>query len=470
MRHLIIRQQLPNGALRTWRLREAEEASTLGTSRLADLASADTTLHGIEGAFECRDGKWFWLNFNPARINDAAEIEIIEGTTIQLSGSILQCGFHEKDFDIYGKLSSETAAHPAQGTQPAELEIVRFGDRVMATSVVKKGAPESHKTKTLKALAGDKITVLRREIHVGPTQDLSKLSPSKAMDKESRRGAIIVGVSSALFALMALFGPKTKIEPIAALPPIPQKVTISMVPMKIKKGTVVEKKMNEVAKQAAPTASQDNSAPTSRAAGILRAANTGRLSRLLGKVSAQAAKSKEVIVTNSGVKAGEGVSGRALASLGATDRNGDWKQAASGSGVTVSTAGRGGGKGLGGMGGLSAGSTGSAGVGLIEEESESTGGLDRDVIAGVIKTYLGQVLYCYERQLSAHPDLFGKVAVRFTIGPTGSVETQTIGDTTLKNATVEGCILTKVAKWKFPAPMGGTKVMVTYPFLFKSTN
>ena len=136
----------------------------------------------------------------------------------------------------------------------------------------------------------------------------------------------------------------------------------------------------------------------------------------------------------------------------------------------VSTAGRGGGKNTSGIGGLGAGNTGNGGVGLIEEESEIVGGLDREVIAQYIKSQLGQILYCYERQLSAHPDLFGKVAVKFTIAGTGSVETQAIGDTTLKNATVEGCILNKVAKWKFPAPAGGTKVLVTYPFLFKSTN
>jgi len=68
------------------------------------------------------------------------------------------------------------------------------------------------------------------------------------------------------------------------------------------------------------------------------------------------------------------------------------------------------------------GSTGTKAVGLLEEESEIVGGLDREVIAQYIRTQLGQILYCYERQLSAHPDLFGKVAVKFTIGPTGSVE------------------------------------------------
>ena len=92
------------------------------------------------------------------------------------------------------------------------------------------------------------------------------------------------------------------------------------------------------------------------------------------------------------------------------------------------------------------------------------------MIAQYIKTQFGQILYCYERQLSANPDLYGKVAVKFTIAGTGKVETQAINETTLKDKSVEGCILNKIAKWKFPEPKGGTKVLVTYPFLFKSTN
>ncbi|MBX3039348.1 MAG: AgmX/PglI C-terminal domain-containing protein [Bdellovibrionaceae bacterium] len=470
MRHLIVRQELKNGANRTWRLRGSDKPSTLGTSRLADLPSADSSIHGIEGAFEQRAGEWYWLNFNPSKVDEPAEVRVEEGMKLLVGDSTLICAFHEKNHDIYGKLASSTASQAGAGTSMYEIEIVKFGERVLSTKVLKKGAAESRAAKDARALAGDKVTVIRRDIHLSSIRELEKLSPQKAMDAESRRGALIVGISTVLFALVALFGPKTTIEPMAALPPIPQKVTVAMVPMKMKKGTVVEKKMKEMEKQA-PAAGTDAPKGGGQVAGIMRAVNTGRLSRLLGKVSAQAARSKEVIVSATGVKAGEGISGTALAAMGKVDQSGgDWNAAATGTGVTVSTAGRGGGRSTAGLGGLSAGGTGSAGVGLIEDESESSGGLDRDVIAGVIKSYLGQILYCYERQLSANPDLFGKVAVRFTIGPAGSVETQAIGDTTLKNATVEGCILNRVAGWKFPAPLGGTKVMVTYPFLFKSTN
>ena len=153
---------------------------------------------------------------------------------------------------------------------------------------------------------------------------------------------------------------------------------------------------------------------------------------------------------------------------GASGRNWNGEAVVKGSGV--STAGVGGGRGVAGLGGgLGQGKTGSGGVNLIEDESEIIGGLDREVIAQYIKSQLGQILYCYERQLSATPELYGKVAVKFTISGSGQVETQSINDTTLRNTSVESCILSKVARWKFPEPRGGTKVLVTYPFLFKST-
>lgn len=119
---------------------------------------------------------------------------------------------------------------------------------------------------------------------------------------------------------------------------------------------------------------------------------------------------------------------------------------------------------------MASGGVGSASVGILDEESEIEGGLDKDVIARVINSQLGEIRYCYERQLAAEPDIYGKVVVRFSIDAGGTVNTQRVGLTTLRSAIVEGCILRRVASWKFPKPRGGTTVLVTYPFLFKSTN
>lgn len=120
--------------------------------------------------------------------------------------------------------------------------------------------------------------------------------------------------------------------------------------------------------------------------------------------------------------------------------------------------------------GLGTGSTGNGEVGLEDTESVVEGGLDREVIAGVIREHLGQIRYCYERQLAASPDLYGKLKVRFTIDANGEVDSQSVTQTTLKSNMIEDCILRRLATWKFPKPKGGTKVIVSYPFLFKSVN
>lgn len=209
---------------------------------------------------------------------------------------------------------------------------------------------------------------------------------------------------------------------------------------------------------------------------VVNQIKTAGLSSLLAKISKRATASGPKIFTQ-----GEAAdSGRALGRASAVAQVGSMAgvgtQAGNG-GETfriggVGTVGKGGGgKGnLAGMGGLAAGGAGSASVGILEEETEIEGGLDKDVIARVIQSQLGEIRYCYERQLSAEPDIYGKVLVRFTIDANGSVSAQKVGLTTLRSAMVEGCILRRVANWKFPKPKGGTTVLVTYPFLFKSTN
>ncbi len=136
----------------------------------------------------------------------------------------------------------------------------------------------------------------------------------------------------------------------------------------------------------------------------------------------------------------------------------------------VGTAGLGGGRSVAGLGGLASGGAGSGTVGILDEETQVEGGLDKDVIARVINANLGEIRYCYERQLSANPNLYGKVQVKFAIDAAGLVQDQHIGITTLRNAMVEGCILRRLASWHFPQPKGGTRVLVTYPFMFKAIN
>ncbi len=198
------------------------------------------------------------------------------------------------------------------------------------------------------------------------------------------------------------------------------------------------------------------------------ATSMDRIKGLTAKISAKAGA---FLAKSNRMPSAIGPNGSANAAAMGVGRLGgsstDWNKMA-GSKV----AGQVGGSLTGGTGGgeLAAGATGASGVGLLEQEGEVSTGLDRELIAALIRKNIGHILYCYERSLSANPNLFGKVSVKFIIGASGKVETQKIGESTLRDNRVEGCILDKVSQWKFPEPKGGVQVVVTYPFLFKTTN
>ncbi|MBF0312669.1 MAG: AgmX/PglI C-terminal domain-containing protein [Oligoflexia bacterium] len=104
-----------------------------------------------------------------------------------------------------------------------------------------------------------------------------------------------------------------------------------------------------------------------------------------------------------------------------------------------------------------------------EEEVLLLDGLDPDVIAAIIKRYLPQIQHCYESQLVHHPNIQGKVVVKFSIIHDGSVGKAAIAESTLKDPPTEKCIIEKILKWNFPKPKGGGTVEVKYPFLLMST-
>ena len=95
------------------------------------------------------------------------------------------------------------------------------------------------------------------------------------------------------------------------------------------------------------------------------------------------------------------------------------------------------------------------------------GGLSKESIRRTIRQNLAQVRFCYEQALQAKPDLQGRVAVKFIIGPSGAVQMAAIGESTLRDPQVELCIAGKVKTWNFSAPEGSGIVSVTYPFVLE---
>jgi len=130
-------------------------------------------------------------------------------------------------------------------------------------------------------------------------------------------------------------------------------------------------------------------------------------------------------------------------------------------------AGRGGG--AAGYGGGGGGLGGKAGrnINISQGSPIVMGSLDKEIIRRIIRQNITQIRYCYERELTRSPGLYGKIMVKFIIAATGRVSNSSIAQTTMKNAAVESCIAGKVRGWRFPRPKGGGIVIVTYPFIFR---
>jgi TonB family protein len=129
---------------------------------------------------------------------------------------------------------------------------------------------------------------------------------------------------------------------------------------------------------------------------------------------------------------------------------------------------RGGGRGAGGYGSIDLGGKGKDSTRIIPGKTTVIGGLDKDVIMKVIKRHQNEIKFCYEQELQKNPSLAGKVAVAWTIDPSGGVSEANVSESSIGNANVEGCIVQRIRRWKFPEPQGGGIVNVTFPWIFKA--
>lgn len=137
---------------------------------------------------------------------------------------------------------------------------------------------------------------------------------------------------------------------------------------------------------------------------------------------------------------------------------------------SIGTRGRGGGTGGYGSGAGGLGGKKSRDIAVSQGTPVIMGSLDKEIIRRVIRENIAQIRYCYERELTRNPGLYGKIMVKFIIAATGRVSNASVQQTTMKNATVESCITRKVRGWRFPKPKGGGIVIVSYPFIFKQSS
>lgn len=90
--------------------------------------------------------------------------------------------------------------------------------------------------------------------------------------------------------------------------------------------------------------------------------------------------------------------------------------------------------------------------------------VSRDV-RRVVQSHLGEARACYRKALATSPGLAGRVALQFTVGPSGTVPMAVVQSSTVKDVGVGSCVAKATRAWKFPKPSLGNAV-VTQTLVF----
>jgi hypothetical protein len=106
-----------------------------------------------------------------------------------------------------------------------------------------------------------------------------------------------------------------------------------------------------------------------------------------------------------------------------------------------------------------------------DSDSDKVGTLDKEYIRSVVRDALPLLRECYELALASNPTLAGRLQVEFTIagepdvgGLVESAETSKEGIGA--NEEMSECVRETMMSLEFPAPEGGGRVEVRYPFVF----
>lgn len=465
----------------TWRAEKIYRFSAehgqyvVGSSRKASLRLSKTA-QPIEGLFEKTDKGWFYHSFvirDEANARTPIIFDLKKSQNIKVADVIIHAEV-VPDISLFsaeeesGKKSGSSDSSGINSKNFRQIILISHHGELLRTHQCEVGATAvvdfytqkiSIKTNpTLKWQTSVEGEFEIRQKSIPRTDNEAFKIPFKDWIPQGKQDRAVIGVMMATFFIgivASLFAPGTTQFRAEVEPP----KSSSPIVLKLSPTQPVPKRKEAAAPNNNKEQNNANSAPASRMDQLKNLASVGKAGLFLKKavrMPASIGPNGKLSVVAAGVARLDGPTTdfRAMAGSKVSGKVGGGSlSGGTGSGTQ-----------------LSAGATGNSGVGLLEEEGDVTGGLDKEVIAAFIRKNIGHILYCYERSLSANPNLFGKVAVKFTIGGTGTVETQKIGESTLRNGQVESCILEKISHWKFPEPKGGMKVVVTYPFLFKTTN
>ncbi len=481
---------------RQHRITPKQKLFVIGSSRDADLRiwqePGQSEILGCHAVLQYVSGKWVLQNLAvegaEVLVNGLPVVEAIldAETKIEIGGHQIELFSKRRVEQLFKSTSSSSGPLSMH-----QIVVASLTGSVITTNILTAKESFSYNdgdrvTKFVAPASGEWVeTVVGKKVirqRLVSAQEIAAMERI-AVDRDMKRSVIAAFMLMMLLLGTALMIPKAKETAVS----LDQK-SIDMIfnTDAIKKKRVEAKKVTQAAKQRAggqadarENTAQHVSQPeqsmapvqSAKATAALTSLRNSGLSALVGKIAKRANKNGILIATQ-GTTADNKNSGRAFFSNGTTTTGGGGAAATAGNAYRlggIATKGKGGGAtGVRDGTGLAGGTVGTGDVAMVDEETVIEGGLDRDVIADVIKRNLGQIRYCYERQLSSNPELYGKLLVKFTIDAGGAVMSQKIDNSTLKSAMVEGCVLRRLAGWKFPLPRGGTQVHVSYPFLFKA--
>lgn len=101
-------------------------------------------------------------------------------------------------------------------------------------------------------------------------------------------------------------------------------------------------------------------------------------------------------------------------------------------------------------------------------DSSFTGGMDKEGIRRVIREHLPEIRNCYERELQAKPDLYGKLVLEWDIDAHGQVSRTNVKTNSLANSKVADCLMAHLRNWNFPEPPANVTGRISYPFVFSA--
>lgn len=99
---------------------------------------------------------------------------------------------------------------------------------------------------------------------------------------------------------------------------------------------------------------------------------------------------------------------------------------------------------------------------LSEPGAPATGRLDPELIRATVRDQYEGVRRCYESGLARHPELAGRITMRFAIEEDGKTSDVTVSDNELADCVAVECVRSVFGTLEFPPPEGGV-ITVQYP-------